>query len=118
MQLEVTHVLVPFLNCLYQFYPKKSHMMLVLMFDPRFKDLFILSNYVKIKKITTATTRYNFETLIPLLCLTYQKNYPFAKHLSNYNPQELTLMIFGARLTQDQITMKHITFLDFPIPYF
>ncbi len=24
MQLEVTHVLVPFLNCLYQFYPKKS----------------------------------------------------------------------------------------------
>ncbi len=53
-------------------------MMLTLMFDPRFKDLFILSNYGKIKKITTATTRYNFETLIPLFCLAYKKVYPFA----------------------------------------
>jgi hypothetical protein len=78
MQLKVTRVLVPFLNCLYQFYPKKAHMMLTLMFDPRFKDLFILSNYGKIKKITIATTRYNFETLIPLFCLAYKKVYPFA----------------------------------------
>ncbi len=31
-------------------------------------------------------------------------------------PQELTLVMFGARLTQDQqITMKHISFLDFQI---
>jgi hypothetical protein len=86
MQLEVTHVLVPFLNCLYQFYPKKVHMMLALMFDLRFKDLFILSSYVRIEKITTTATRYNFETLISLLCLGYQKVYPFAKHLSNSSP--------------------------------
>jgi len=87
--------------------------MLTLMFDPKFKDLFILSNYVRIEKITIATTRYNFETLIPLLCLTYQKVYPFAEHLSNYSAQELTLVMFGARLTQDQIIMKHIIFFGF-----
>jgi hypothetical protein len=90
--------------------------MLALMFDPRFKDLFILSSYVKIEKITTTTRRYNFETLIPLLCLAYQKVHPFAKHLSNSRDQELTLVMFGARLTQDQqITMKHISFLNFRI---
>jgi hypothetical protein len=86
------------------------------MFDPRFKNLFILNTHVRIKKITTTTTRYNFETLIPLLSLAYQKVNPFTKHLSNSSPQELTLVMFGARLTQDQqITMKHISFLDFRI---
>jgi hypothetical protein len=108
-------------NCLYQFYPKKVHMMLALMFDPRFKDLFILdlfilSRHARIEKITITTRRYNFEIWIPLLCLAYQKVYPFAKHLSNSSPQELTLVMFGARLTHDQqITMKHISFLDFQI---
>jgi len=93
-------VLVPFLNFLYQFYPKKAHMMLAIIFDPTFKDIFILSNYVRKGKITTTTTRCNFETLIPLLCLAYQKVYPFAEHLSNSSPQELTLLMFDARLTQ------------------
>jgi hypothetical protein len=50
MQLEVTCVFVSFMDCLRQFDPKNSHMMLVLMLDPKFKDIFILSNYVKIKK--------------------------------------------------------------------
>jgi len=31
-------VLVPFLDCLHQFDPKQVHMMLALMFDPKFKD--------------------------------------------------------------------------------
>ncbi len=79
MQLKITWVLVPFLNCLYQFYPKKTHMMLAIMFDPTFKDIFILSNYVRIGKITTATTRYNFETLIPLLCLSLSKSLSFCR---------------------------------------
>ncbi len=43
MQLEIICVLIPFFNYLHQFDPKKTHMMLALMFDPRFKDLFILS---------------------------------------------------------------------------
>jgi hypothetical protein len=60
--------------------------MLALMLDPKFKDLSILSNYVK--KLTTATIRYDFETLLPLLYLTNQTIHLFAKHPSNSSPQE------------------------------
>ncbi len=69
MQLEVTHVLSSFLDCLHQFDPKT--MMLTLMLNPIFKDLSILNNYVGIKKTTIATTKYNSETLIPRLSLHY-----------------------------------------------
>jgi hypothetical protein len=48
MQFEITHVLTLFLDCLNPFDPKKIHMMLVLMLDPRFKDISILSNFVEI----------------------------------------------------------------------
>jgi hypothetical protein len=41
MRLEVKHVLVPFLDFLHEFDPKRAHMMLVLMFDLKFKGLFI-----------------------------------------------------------------------------
>ncbi len=69
MQLEVTHVLSSFLDCFHQFDPKT--MMLALMFNPIFKDLSILNNYVGIEKTTIIATKYNLETLIPLLCLHY-----------------------------------------------
>ncbi len=36
---------------------KQTHTMLVLMFDPRIKDFFILNNYVGIKIATIATTK-------------------------------------------------------------
>jgi len=69
MQLEVTHVHSSFLDCLHQFDPKT--MMLALMLNPIFKDLSILNNYVGLEKTTIAATKYNSETLIPLLCLHY-----------------------------------------------
>jgi hypothetical protein len=50
MRLEVIHVFAPFLDCLHQFDPKIVHMMLILTFDPKFKDIFILNNYVGTKK--------------------------------------------------------------------
>jgi hypothetical protein len=62
MQLEIIGVLVPFQIVCISFIQKKVHMMLALMFDPRFKDLFIFSSHVIIEKITTTTTKYNFET--------------------------------------------------------
>jgi hypothetical protein len=46
MWLKVTFVLDSFLDYLHVFDPKKVHMMLVLMFDPIFKNLFIVNNYV------------------------------------------------------------------------
>jgi hypothetical protein len=55
MQLEVTCVFTLFLDHLHSFDPKKVHMMLALVLDPRFKDLSILSNYVGIEKVTIAT---------------------------------------------------------------
>lgn len=39
MQLEVICVFVSFLDCLHQFDPQKLHTMLVLMLDPKFKDI-------------------------------------------------------------------------------
>jgi hypothetical protein len=43
------------------------------MFDPKFKDLSIASNYVLRGKIAIAPTIYDSITLIPLLTLVYQK---------------------------------------------
>jgi hypothetical protein len=45
MQLEVTRILVPFLDYFHQFGIKKVHMVLVLMFDPQFKDISIMNHY-------------------------------------------------------------------------
>jgi hypothetical protein len=45
--------------------------MLALMFDPKFKDLSIMSNYVGRDMATIVTARHDFETLIPLLCSIY-----------------------------------------------
>jgi hypothetical protein len=71
--------LLQFLDCLHQFDPKKTNMMLVPMLDLRFKNLFTLNHYVRIKK-PKIVTRYGFETLIPLLCLVYAKIHTFVKH--------------------------------------
>jgi hypothetical protein len=57
MQLEITHVLVPFLNCLHEFDPKKAHIMLVLMFNPMLTDLFIVRNYVGREMATIVPTK-------------------------------------------------------------
>jgi len=57
MRLEITHVLVAFLNCLHEFDPKKAHMMLVLMFNPTLMDLFIVRNYVGREIATIVPTK-------------------------------------------------------------
>jgi hypothetical protein len=72
-------VLVPFLDCLHQFHFLKTHMMLVIMFDHRFKNLSILNNYVGIKKTTFAIKRYDLKIPIPFFCSIYQKVHPSAK---------------------------------------
>jgi hypothetical protein len=67
LELEVIHVVTLFLDCLHSFDPKKVHMMLALMLDPRFKDLSILSNYARIENIIIATIQdMILKTLIPL----------------------------------------------------
>jgi hypothetical protein len=53
--------------------------MLALMFDPIFKELFIMNNYVGKDMATIATTRHNFETRISILCSTYWKVNVFPK---------------------------------------
>jgi hypothetical protein len=58
------------------------------MFDPIFKDLFILHNYVGIEIAKILTIRYDFETLSFFLCSTYQKVHPFVQHPSKFGPQE------------------------------
>jgi hypothetical protein len=46
MWLQVAIVLRPFLNFMDSFKLSKAHNMLVLMLDPRFKDLSLVGNYV------------------------------------------------------------------------
>jgi hypothetical protein len=46
-------------------------MMLALMFDPKFKDLFIMNNYVGREETIIATSMYDFETLLPHLTYVY-----------------------------------------------
>jgi hypothetical protein len=60
--MEVTHVLVPLLDCLHEFDSKKVHMMLALMFELKFNDLSIVNKYVKKKITTIVATRYDYKT--------------------------------------------------------
>ncbi len=78
--LEVICVSVLFLDCLHQFDFLKTHMMLVIMFDHKFKYLSILNNYVGIKKTTIAIKRYDLKIPAPFFCSTYQKVHPSTKH--------------------------------------
>jgi hypothetical protein len=80
MQLEIFVCLVHFWIAYINLIQKEVHMMWVLMFDFRFKNIFIMNNYVGIEKAIIATRRYNSKTLMPFLCSTYQKVHPFAKH--------------------------------------
>ncbi len=58
--------------------------MLIIMFDPRFKDLFIVNNYVGKNITIITTTKYDYGTMIPFLCSTYQKLNVFLKPITNY----------------------------------
>jgi hypothetical protein len=69
-----------------------------LMLDLKFKDISILNNYVKIRKITIAAIRYDLKKSIPLLCSIYQKVHPFVKHTSNSSYEEWPLAVFDVRL--------------------
>ncbi len=64
------HFLIVYINLIF----KNSNDILALMLDPKFKDLFILSNYVGIEKITIVTIRYDFETPIPF-CVYFIKKF-------------------------------------------
>jgi replication-associated recombination protein RarA len=59
MGIKVTQSAILFLDSIHQFDQKKVHMMLVLMFDPKFKNIFVVNNYVR--KETTTTTSYDSE---------------------------------------------------------
>ncbi len=63
-------------------------MMSTLMFGPRFKDLYIMNNYVGRDMATIVATRYDSKTFIPLLCSTYWKMNAFAKPIETFVAQE------------------------------
>jgi hypothetical protein len=110
MQLEVNHVLAPFLDCLHEFDPKQTHMMLALMLGPIFKDLYIVSNYVVRDMATIVATRYDSETFIPLLCSTYRKVNVFAKPIEMFVTQERLLVVFSATRSPNDIAIEHVDF--------
>jgi hypothetical protein len=45
--IKVAQSAILFLDSIHQFDQKKVHMMLVLMFDPKFKDIFVVNNHVR-----------------------------------------------------------------------
>jgi hypothetical protein len=58
--IKVAQSTILFLDFIHQFDQKKAHMMLVLMFDPKFKIIFVVNNYVR-KEATTTTSIYYSE---------------------------------------------------------
>ncbi len=69
------------------------------MLDLKFKDISILNNLIQIEKTTIVAIRYDFRTLILLLCSIYQKVHPFVKHTSNSSFEEWPLAMFDIRLS-------------------
>jgi len=67
IRLEVFGVLDSFLSFMKTCDEKKTHDMLALMFDPRFKSLCVLSSYVGKKQGVSIVEEYDRRTLYPML---------------------------------------------------
>jgi hypothetical protein len=65
MRLRVVIVLKPFLNFMDSFKLFKTHNMLALMIDPRFKDLNLVGNYVGQASTTEIASAYDTHFLLP-----------------------------------------------------
>jgi hypothetical protein len=60
MGIKVAQSAILFLDSIHQFDQRKAHVMFVLMFDPKFKDTFVVNNHVR-KEATTTTSIYDSE---------------------------------------------------------
>jgi hypothetical protein len=59
MQVEVIGVLKPFMAFASSFRPHHAHNMLVFLFDPCFKNLQLIKNYVGLELAMQVTTNYD-----------------------------------------------------------
>ncbi len=91
MRLEVIHVIVSFLDCLHQFDPIKVHIMLTLMFNPKFKDLFILNNYVGTEKSHNCSNKVWFWNVNSPFVLSLSKSSSFCKTSIKFWPPRMTI---------------------------
>jgi hypothetical protein len=71
MQTKVIGVLKPFLAFASSFQSCHAHNMMVLMFDPCFKNLQFIRDYVGLELAMQVATNYDQEILMPLLLIVY-----------------------------------------------
>ncbi len=79
MQKQVAFVLRPFLDFVDCFKLSKVHDMVVLMLDPRFKDLSLIGNYVGHSFVIGIFATYDREFLLPTFKTLYQKHHGQSK---------------------------------------
>jgi hypothetical protein len=72
MKLKVLEVLQPFMSFLDGFEKNMGHNMLLLMLNPRFKSLQLVTNYIGHDKTSTLVVQYDVGLLLPLLIQCYK----------------------------------------------
>ncbi len=110
MWLGITHVVAAFLNCLHEFDPKITHMMLVLMFNPMFMDLFIVINYVGREITTIVPTKVWFYNLNSLIVSNLLKNECFYKASNKFCFPGTTIGYVYCRTAPNDIAIEHVSF--------
>jgi hypothetical protein len=67
MKKKILKVLLPFVSFLHVFDKEKGHNMLILMFDPRFKNMHLVTMFLGHENATGVVIEYDEKLLLPLL---------------------------------------------------
>jgi hypothetical protein len=70
MKRQILEVLLPFISFLHAYDRKRGHNMLALMFDPRFKNMKLITIFLGRKNDVIIVAKYDQQLLLPLLTKT------------------------------------------------
>jgi xanthine dehydrogenase molybdopterin-binding subunit B len=104
-------VLRPFLDFMDCFKLSKAHNMVVLMLDPRFKDLSIVGNYVGHSFAIWIVVAYDTKFILLTLKTLYQKHHGWSNVSSPIVQKTMcnTNVVFGVGVFEDETCFKQVS---------
>jgi hypothetical protein len=92
IRMEVINVLDSFLSFLRVYDKKKSHNMISLMLDPRYKNLHIISSFVGREQGVVLVEKYDKKSLHPMLLKCHKHLHPLVRSKRNFVDQDIFLL--------------------------
>jgi hypothetical protein len=119
MEKYILEVLLPFVFFLHVFDEEKGHNMLVLMFDPRFKNMHLVTMFLGRENANVAVVEYDEKLLLPLLMMANKLlMFDRVKRLVIFTRKWILKVYFIATITNtymDIVSRELVGFQWFPI---